>query len=85
LLVFLADRDSVYFQTRQLASGGIVARPEDVTVPVVAPKREVLAECTSCLRRYLGDLSTQIPKVLGFDDYRESMAKLDAMTVRQSD
>lgn len=57
-----------------------MARADDITVPVVVPKREVIAECTTGLSRYLADLAEQIPKVVELDDYRECVHKLESMT-----
>src|SRR5262245_29318218 len=66
LLVFLADSEHVYFQTRSLATQGLTALPDDVTIPVVMPKREVIIECAAFLKRYLDDLTSQIPEVREF-------------------
>lgn len=79
LLVFLADSECVYFQTRSLATEDFRPLPDDVVTPVVVPKREVIVECTSFLGRYLDDLTSQMPQVKEFVDYQEYMHRIEVM------
>ena len=82
ILVFIAEYDFVYFQTRSLATQGIIALADDITTPLAVPKRDVIAECTSFLIRYLDDLTCQMPYVKDFADYKEYVEKIEAMRVR---
>jgi len=81
LLVFLADSERVYFQTRSLATQGLSAQADDITTPVVVSKRDVIMECTSFLIRYLDDLTSQMPEVKEFADYKEYVQRIEAMRV----
>jgi len=81
LLVFLADTERIYFQTRSLATQGLSVLPDDITTPVVAPKRAVIIECAEFLKRYLDDLTSQLPEVKDFDDYRDYVQRIEAMLV----
>ena len=82
LLVFIADREFVYFQTRTLATQGIAELADDVTTPIVISKRDVIIECTNFLMRYLEDLTRELPFVKNFDDYKKYVMKVEAMRVR---
>lgn len=79
ILVFIADRQYVYFQSRTLSTEGLVAGADDVTNPVVVPKREVIDESASFLLRYLDDLTSQLPFVGEFGDYKEYVREVIEM------
>jgi hypothetical protein len=82
LLVFLADSEQVYFQTRSLATKDFRPQADDIITPVVVPKRDVIVECTSFLRRYLDDLTSQMPEVKELADYQTYVQRINAMRAR---